>query len=54
MVIWGAKGYVGNKYDIIAEWKKWSKDVRGHDLPCGHYLPEEAPNETLKALLSFL
>ena len=54
MVIWGAKGYVGNKYDIIAEWKKWSKDVRGHDLPCGHYLAEEAPNETLKALLSFL
>ena len=54
MVIWGDKGYVGNKYDIVAEWKKFAKEVVGHGLPCGHYLPEEAPNETLKALVSFL
>jgi len=54
MVIWGDKGYVGNKYDIVAEWKKFAKEVVGHGLPCGHYLPEEAPNETLEALVSFL
>tara|TARA_B100001057_G_scaffold73131_1_gene67450 strand:+ start:891 stop:1760 length:870 start_codon:yes stop_codon:yes gene_type:complete len=54
MVIWGDKGYVGNKYDIVAEWKKFAKEVVGYGLPCGHYLPEEAPNETLEALVSFL
>ena len=54
MVIWGDKGYVGNKYDIVTEWKKFAKEVVGHGLPCGHYLPEEAPNETLEALVSFL
>jgi len=28
--------------------------VRGHALPCGHFLPEEAPEETLAALNDFL
>jgi len=54
LAIWGAKGFVGNKYDVVAEWKKWATVVTGYSLPCGHYLPEEAPDETLAALLSFL
>ena len=54
MVIWGDKGYVGNKYDIITEWKKFATHVVGYSLPFGHYLPEEAPNETLQALVTFL
>ena len=54
MVIWGDKGYVGNKYNIVTEWEKFAKEVVGYGLPCGHYLPEEAPNETLKSLVSFL
>jgi len=53
LALWGNKGYVGNKYDVVAEWKNWGTDVRGAGLPCGHYLPEEAPNETFKALLEF-
>jgi haloacetate dehalogenase len=28
--------------------------VRGHSVPGGHFLPEEAPEETLAALLEFL
>ena len=28
-------------------------DVRGHAPPCGHYLPEEAPDETLAKLTGF-
>jgi haloacetate dehalogenase len=54
LAIWGTKGFVGNKYDVIAEWKKWATNVSGYSLSCGHYLPEEAPKETLAALLSFL
>jgi haloacetate dehalogenase len=27
--------------------------VRGHALECGHYLPEEAPEETFTELRSF-
>lgn len=54
LCLWGEKGFVGQKYDVVAEWKKWADDVRGWGLPCGHYLPEEAPKATLNALLKFL
>ena len=54
LCLWGEKGFVGRKYDVIAEWKKWADQVEGKGLPCGHYLPEEAPKETLEALLDFL
>ena len=54
LCLWGNKGFVGHKYNVAAEWQKWAIDVRGFGLPCGHYLPEEAPDETLRALLDFL
>lgn len=53
LALWGEQGFVGHKYDVIAEWRKWADDVRGSALPCGHYLAEEAPQETLAALLDF-
>ena len=53
LALWGNKGYVGNKYNVVVEWQKWAADVRGFGVPCGHYLPEEAPEETLQALLEF-
>ena len=54
LCLWGNKGFVGRKYDVVKEWSVWGQDVRGYGLPCGHYLPEEAPEETLAALLEFL
>ena len=54
LAIWGEKGFVGRKYDVLAEWRQWADEVSGFSLPCGHYLPEEAPKQTLAALLEFL
>lgn len=54
LCLWGEKGFVGKKYHVIEEWSKWAIRVEGYGLPCGHYLPEEAPQETLTALLEFL
>jgi haloacetate dehalogenase len=34
-------------------WREWCVDVRGAELPCGHFLPEEAPDETYAALREF-
>ncbi|MDW3645825.1 MAG: alpha/beta hydrolase [Bacteroidia bacterium] len=53
LCLWGEKGFVGQKYDVVAEWEKWADDVQGFGIPCGHYLPEEAAEETLKAILDF-
>ena len=51
--LWGQAGFVGKTYDVIAEWEKCAHNVTGHSVPGGHYLPEEAPQETAAALLSF-
>ena len=54
LVLWGAKGVVARTYDVLAVWRERAEQVTGGALPCGHYLPEEAPEETLAELLGFL
>ena len=54
LCLWGTKGFVGRKYKVIEEWSKWADQVEGYGINSGHYLPEEAPEETLNALLKFL
>ncbi len=53
LALWGAKGFVGKRYDVLAEWRKRALGVSGMALPSGHFLPEEAPAETTRALLAF-
>jgi len=53
LALWGEDGFVGTNYDVLAEWRLVAEDVSGHGVPGGHYLPEEAPDETLAALLNF-
>jgi haloacetate dehalogenase len=53
LALWGAEGFVGKHYDVLAVWRAWADDVHGRSLPCGHYLAEEAPEETLAEFLGF-
>lgn len=54
LLLWGEKGVVGQAYgDPVGVWRDYAADVRGHAVPGGHFLPEEAPAETLAALLAF-
>jgi haloacetate dehalogenase len=53
LALWGQKGYLGEWYDVLDVWRGWAGDVRGRALECGHYLPEEAPDETLSELRAF-
>jgi haloacetate dehalogenase len=54
LVLWGEKGVVHRFFDPITDWKSVASDVRGKSLPCGHFLAEEAPEETYVELLNFL
>jgi len=54
LVLWGAKGVVGRLYDPLAVWRDWGSDVRGEAIDAGHYLAEEKPQETFRALREFL
>ena len=53
LALWGAKAKLEAWYDTVAVWREWADDVRGRALPCGHYLAEEAPEETAAELLRF-
>ncbi|MGD0066526.1 MAG: alpha/beta hydrolase [Streptosporangiaceae bacterium] len=54
LVLWGAQGFVGRGYDPLDVWRQYATDVRGHALPTGHFLPEEAPDLVSAALRDFL
>jgi haloacetate dehalogenase len=53
LVLWGVRSKPSTWYDPLEVWGEWADDVRGKGLPCGHYLPEEAPKETTEELLRF-
>lgn len=52
-VLWGAHGAVGRSFDVLSLWRERADDVAGGALPCGHYIPEEAPAELLAEALAF-
>jgi haloacetate dehalogenase len=54
LVLWGEKGVVHRCFDPIADWKSVARDVRGKALPSGHFVAEEAPEDTYVELVSFL
>ena len=53
LVLWGAKGFVGQAYDVLEVWRERATDVRGAPIDCGHFLPEERPDETFGAMAAF-
>ena len=54
LALWGADGVIEKCFDPVAEWKHLSDNASGHSLPCGHYIPEEAPELLLERVLPFL
>jgi haloacetate dehalogenase len=52
-ILWGDQGVIEKCFDALAEWRQVARDASGRALPCGHYIPEEAPDELLAEMLSF-
>jgi haloacetate dehalogenase len=53
LALWGDKGVVNRMFDPLRDWGAVAADVRGKSLPSGHFLAEEAPEETLRELRGF-
>lgn len=53
LALWGAKSGTGRQFDVLACWRERALEVRGHALPCGHFLAEEAAAATAEGLLDF-
>jgi haloacetate dehalogenase len=54
LILWGANGLVGRKYDVLSVWKDRARRVSGKALAGGHWLAEELPDQTLAEIKSFL
>lgn len=53
LALWSKQGELEKWYDVLAIWCDWASDVQGKALDCGHYLAEQAPDETYAALYAF-
>lgn len=54
LVLWAGRDDLEGFYgDPLEVWRGWAGDVRGRGLDCGHYLAEEAPEETYAELRAF-
>ncbi len=54
LILWGENGVVERCFDPMALWQaRAARPLRGKALPCGHFLPEEAADATLRELLAF-
>lgn len=54
LALWGARGTVGQLYDVLETWREKARRVQGKALPCGHALPEEVPEVFTAEVLAFL
>jgi pimeloyl-ACP methyl ester carboxylesterase len=54
LALWGEAGLLG-EVDTLALWRPYAPRVEGRAIPrCGHFLPEERPDEVLAELRAFL
>lgn len=53
LALWAARGALPAWYDVLAIWRDWADDVRGFAIDSGHFIPEEAPDESYAALRAF-
>jgi haloacetate dehalogenase len=53
LALWSAAG-LGRAYDVADIWRRRAPDFTGAALDCGHFLAEERPEETAKALAAHI
>ena len=53
LMLWGERSSQGSGYDILSVWRDHAEDVTGHAVNSGHFLAEEAPEDTYRALRDF-
>lgn len=60
LVLWGGvmpkrPGWqTGGSLDMLTVWRERADNVRGKGMNCGHFIPEERPDELVAEILAFL
>jgi haloacetate dehalogenase len=53
LILWGARSVVGRVFRPLETWRDFLASHEGEAIDCGHFIPEEKPEETLRALRGF-
>ena len=53
LMLWGERSSQGSGYDVLSVWRDHAEDVTGRAVNSGHFLPEEAPEDTYRSLRDF-
>jgi haloacetate dehalogenase len=53
LVVWGERSSQGSGYDVLGVWRDHAESAVGQAIASGHFLPEEASDETYRALREF-
>jgi haloacetate dehalogenase len=53
LVLWGQRSGQGSGYDMLAVWRDHAAKLAGQAIASGHFLPEEAPDDTYRGLHGF-
>ena len=54
LALWGRQGVIEALFDCLKDWREVATNVRGRALQCGHFIPEEKPDELVGELRRFL
>ena len=53
LVLWGSNSHCGRHFTPLQAWSEWADDLRGTDLPTGHYPAEHRPDLVYPILWQF-
>jgi len=53
LALWGDQGFIHKNFEVLSVWKEYAATVSGEALNCGHFLPEERPDEVIEGLTRF-
>jgi haloacetate dehalogenase len=53
-VLWGEHGLIERCFKPIEDWQLVAEQVSGRALACGHYLPEENPQELIQEIRAYM
>lgn len=54
LALWGDAGIPASGISPLDVWRDYARAVEGRQIRCGHFLPEENPDDCLAALFDFL
>jgi haloacetate dehalogenase len=54
LILWGARSVVGKTFQPLETWRDLVSSPMGEAIDCGHFIPEEKPDETVHALRGFI